>query len=83
MSSSWLLHVERHYCLFRGSRVGQKLPCQISADVIGAVTPQKKVLGCLFSSQWQENIFVHRITPKVQETQGADGGEKEGRGKQS
>lgn len=53
-------------------------PCQISADVIGAVTLQTKVLGCLFSTRWQGNIFVHSIMPKVQETQGADGEEKGG-----
>lgn len=58
----------------------QKFPCQISADVTGATTPQTEILGCLFISQWQENVFVHSITPKVQETQGADGGEKERRG---
>lgn len=80
VSPSWLLHVERCLCLFCGSRVGQKLPCQISADVTGAITPQTKVLGCSFSPEWQGNIFVHSTTPKVQETQGADGGERERRG---
>lgn len=80
MSSSGILHVGRCLCLFCGSRVGQKLPCQISADVSGALTPQTEVLGCLFSSQCQANIFFHSITPKVQEIQGADGGEEERRG---
>lgn len=63
--------------------MGQKenIPCQISADMIRAVTLWTKVLGCLFSTRWQGNIFVHSIMPKVQETQGADGGEKEGGGK--
>lgn len=80
MSASLILHIERHLCLFCFGTMGQKekTPSQISDDMIRAITLRTKALGCLFSGWWQGNIFVHSIMPKVQETQGADGGEKAG-----